>query len=111
SKKSLEKLGAGLGSDVPFCVRGGTAVARGTGENLSVVATAAPLWWVLGVSKVVLSTAAVYAAFDEVPHEGTHDPYPVADALARGDLEKLSSALQNDLQQPACALAPSIAAG
>jgi 4-diphosphocytidyl-2-C-methyl-D-erythritol kinase len=32
---ALEKMGAGLGSDVPFFVRGGTAMGRGTGTKLS----------------------------------------------------------------------------
>ena len=31
----LEKMGADLGSDVPFFVRGGTAIGRGTGTDLS----------------------------------------------------------------------------
>ncbi|EXX88534.1 4-diphosphocytidyl-2C-methyl-D-erythritol kinase, partial [Paenibacillus darwinianus] len=34
SKEELARLGAELGSDVPFCVTGGTAVARGRGEWL-----------------------------------------------------------------------------
>ncbi|MFY9587774.1 MAG: 4-(cytidine 5'-diphospho)-2-C-methyl-D-erythritol kinase, partial [Actinomycetota bacterium] len=35
SRKALEKLGASVGADVPFCVRGGTAGALGAGERLS----------------------------------------------------------------------------
>lgn len=31
----LEELGATLGSDVPFCISGGTAIATGRGEQLS----------------------------------------------------------------------------
>ncbi len=31
----LEKMGAGLGSDVPFFIRGGTAIGRGTGTDLT----------------------------------------------------------------------------
>ncbi len=31
----LEKMGAGLGSDVPFFIRGGTAMGRGTGIDLT----------------------------------------------------------------------------
>ncbi|MEN8008440.1 MAG: 4-(cytidine 5'-diphospho)-2-C-methyl-D-erythritol kinase [Candidatus Krumholzibacteriota bacterium] len=31
----LERLGAGLGSDVPFFIRGGTAMGRGTGTDLT----------------------------------------------------------------------------
>ncbi|MDF2671507.1 MAG: 4-(cytidine 5-diphospho)-2-C-methyl-D-erythritol kinase, partial [Paenibacillus sp.] len=33
-QEDLQKLGAELGSDVPFCVTGGTALATGRGEKL-----------------------------------------------------------------------------
>lgn len=35
TQSELEELGAKLGSDVPFCVAGGTAIATGRGEQLS----------------------------------------------------------------------------
>ncbi|GAB1542740.1 4-(cytidine 5'-diphospho)-2-C-methyl-D-erythritol kinase [Scytonema sp. NUACC21] len=35
TRAELEQLGAVLGSDVPFCVGGGTAIATGRGEQLS----------------------------------------------------------------------------
>lgn len=34
SREALAELGAGLGSDVPFCLRGGTCLATGRGEKL-----------------------------------------------------------------------------
>ncbi|MFN9600568.1 MAG: 4-(cytidine 5'-diphospho)-2-C-methyl-D-erythritol kinase [Dolichospermum sp.] len=35
TQSELEELGANLGSDVPFCIGGGTAIATGRGEKLS----------------------------------------------------------------------------
>ncbi|MBH8552083.1 4-(cytidine 5'-diphospho)-2-C-methyl-D-erythritol kinase [Nostocaceae cyanobacterium CENA357] len=35
TQSELEELGATLGSDIPFCVAGGTAIATGRGEQLS----------------------------------------------------------------------------
>ena len=35
TQSELEELGATLGSDVPFCIAGGTAIATGRGEQLS----------------------------------------------------------------------------
>jgi 4-diphosphocytidyl-2-C-methyl-D-erythritol kinase len=35
TQSELEELGANLGSDVPFCIAGGTAIATGRGEKLS----------------------------------------------------------------------------
>ena len=39
--EKLERLGAKLGSDVPFCVAGGTALATGRGEILTAAAAGA----------------------------------------------------------------------
>lgn len=111
SKKALEKIGAAIGADVPFCVRGGTAVVRGAGESLAPLVVRAPLWWVLAVPGGSLPTTEVYARFDELagaPADG--DPSVVADALARGDLERLAGALRNDLTGAAESLMPGLSA-
>jgi 4-diphosphocytidyl-2-C-methyl-D-erythritol kinase len=34
SRETLERIGCSIGSDVAFCIRGGTALARGRGERL-----------------------------------------------------------------------------
>jgi len=111
SKKALEKMGAGLGADVPFCVRGGTAAARGAGENLSVLPCPTPVWWVIGISGASLSTADVYEEFDRLGGGRVEDPYDVADALARADFDRLAAALRNDLERAALSLAPQIRSG
>ena len=111
SRKGLEKIGASLGSDVPFCVRGGTAFVTGVGDELSPVVCAQPLWWVLGVSGAALSTADVYAEFDRLGGGTLGDPHEVADTLARGDIARLGSALRNDLEAPAVALMPALGSG
>ena len=111
SKKALEKMAAGLGADVPFCVRGGTAAARGAGENLSVLPCPKPVWWVIGISGAHLSTADVYEEYDRLGGGRVEDPYDVADALARADWERLAVALRNDLERAALSLAPQIRSG
>lgn len=111
SRKALEKIGASLGADVPFCIRGGTCVARGAGEDLDVLACPTPMWWILGIAAEGLSTAAVYAAFDDLGGGEVGDPWEVADALARGDALRLAGALRNDLEPAALSLVPGLAAG
>lgn len=109
SRKALEKVGAGLGADVPFCVRGGTAVARGAGEALAPLAVRGELWWVIAMPSESLVTADVYARFDALggaPPES--DPSGLADALARGDVERVGSSLRNDLEPAALDLLPSL---
>ncbi|MBI4730253.1 MAG: 4-(cytidine 5'-diphospho)-2-C-methyl-D-erythritol kinase [Acidobacteria bacterium] len=108
SRKALEAVGAQVGSDVAFCVRGGTAGIQGTGEILAPLACRLPLWWVIAVPGAALSTAEVYARFDDLGGPGLGDPWEVADALARGDLDRLAASLRNDLEPAAEALLPGL---
>jgi 4-diphosphocytidyl-2-C-methyl-D-erythritol kinase len=43
TQSELEELGATLGSDVPFCIAGGGAIATGRGEQLSPLANLPPI--------------------------------------------------------------------
>jgi 4-diphosphocytidyl-2-C-methyl-D-erythritol kinase len=105
SKKALEKIGAGIGADVPFCVRGGTAGALGVGERLAPLIVREPLWWVIAKPLGSLSTAEVYKRFDELgTHSAEGDAHDLADALARGDLERIGASLRNDLYDAAVSL-------
>lgn len=105
SRKALEKIAAAVGSDVPFCVRGGTCAARGRGEILSPLPVRAPLSWVIAVPDAPLATADVYAAFDRAnPSPSITDPFELADALARGDIPRIGALLRNDLEPAACSL-------
>jgi len=115
SRKALEKLAITLGSDVPFCVRGGTAVVEGTGDRLTTLPVAGELWWVLLGSDLACSTAAVYERFDARGGGRALDlragPHELADGLARGDLARVAAALSNDLEPAALDLWPELAAG
>lgn len=111
SRKALERVAQGIGSDVPFCVRGGTAVVEGTGEQLISLPVRTPLWWVLGIAEEGLSTGTVYERFDRLGGGGLGDPSALADALAKGDLDRVAAELRNDLGPAAVSLAPAIAGG
>ncbi|HEY8417254.1 MAG TPA: 4-(cytidine 5'-diphospho)-2-C-methyl-D-erythritol kinase, partial [Limnochordales bacterium] len=65
-QETLARIGARLGADVPFCLYGGTAVARGIGEVLSPVPAAAPLAGVVVNPGFPVSTADVYRTYDEL---------------------------------------------
>jgi 4-diphosphocytidyl-2-C-methyl-D-erythritol kinase len=60
------QLAAGLGADVPFCVRGGRARVGGIGERV-VPLEDQPRSFVLLVPPLAVDTAAVYRAWDELP--------------------------------------------
>ena len=59
----LQELGAELGSDVPFCITGGTALATGRGEKLTPMPNPPQCWVILAKPPINVSTADVYGRF------------------------------------------------
>jgi len=102
SPDALERLGAGLGSDVPFFVRGGAQWATGRGECLSPQPLPEDLWIVVCRPVAALSTAAVYAAFDRLGPASPPDPEPPDGPWAS------SGWIENDLWPAARVLAPGL---
>ena len=113
SRDELSEVAAGLGSDVPFCLYGGTALGRGRGELLTPVLGSGHYWWVLALIEGSLSTPAVYAELDRRRETGPHlvadDASQVLSALRRGSPTELGRALSNDLMAPAVAMRPELA--
>jgi len=58
---ALAKIGAGLGSDVPFMLRGGTMVGRGRGEILTPLEPLKTGYFVIVKPEVSIPTAWVYS--------------------------------------------------
>ena len=67
----LRQVAPIVGADVTFFVAGGSALIEGAGERVT-RAAATPGWFALAWPGIELSTAAVYAAWDEVKGEGTN---------------------------------------
>jgi 4-diphosphocytidyl-2-C-methyl-D-erythritol kinase len=113
SRSVLERLAAGLGSDVAFLLHGGTALGTGHGEIVSPVLSRGEWHWVLAVAEAGLSTPAVYAELDRQRAAHAAAPESAADgvlaALRSGDVVALGRALRNDLQPPALQLRPNLA--
>jgi 4-diphosphocytidyl-2-C-methyl-D-erythritol kinase len=108
----LMALAAELGSDVPFCLVGGTAIGSGRGEVVTPAMTRGTYWWVVAPAEGGLATPQVYAAFDRLQaSRAVPDPEipdDVMAALCAGDVELLGKALTNDLQPAACSLRPDL---
>lgn len=77
--EELSALGLTLGADVPFCIRGGTMLAGGVGEELIRVPDMPFCAMVIAVGEDGVSTPQAYAALDEKydfftsPREETDD--------------------------------------
>lgn len=99
SEEELCSLGARLGSDVPFCIKGGTAVARGRGERLTFLPPAPNFWVVLvkpGALKI--STGEVYAALGK-DDMGCRFTKRMLEALDRGSKSDIKTSLGNALEE------------
>jgi 4-diphosphocytidyl-2-C-methyl-D-erythritol kinase len=104
----LLRRAATIGSDVPYCIEGGTALALGRGEQLTRLAPPAPMWFVLGMSNEPLPTKEVYGAFDDNHFEAEANSAPMMLALGAGDVGEIAASLHNDLEGPAFALRPEL---
>jgi 4-diphosphocytidyl-2-C-methyl-D-erythritol kinase len=104
---TLGKLGAELGSDVPFFFSGPAAWCTGRGEIVEPVAVGRPLHLVLACPSVGLSTASVFKAL-ELPARPV-DGAAIRQALAAGDVAEVGRRLHNRLEGPAMQLSPEVA--
>jgi 4-diphosphocytidyl-2-C-methyl-D-erythritol kinase len=108
-RDGLRDLAASVGSDVPFCTVGGTALATGRGTALAQVLCRGTFHWVVCTAAEPLSTAAVYDAWDEHCEPSEIEPDAVLAALRSEDAEALGAALHNDLEEAAFRLRPELA--
>lgn len=96
-EEALARVASSLGSDVPYCLTGGTCIGTGRGESLERLSDLRA-WFVLGISHNGLSTAQVYRAWDRSGRTGGPDVADVAAAVETGDLPLVGSLLHNDLE-------------
>lgn len=94
----LAELGSQIGSDVPFCVYGGTAIARGRGERIERLPESSPLWVVLVKPPIAVSTADVYRYLTLSNIHKHPDTQSMVQALANGELEEIAKNLVNVLE-------------
>ena len=91
----LERIGFTVGSDMPFCVRGGTALAEGRGEVLTDLTPLPDCWFVLCKPDFGIPTPSLFARVDG--GELTHRPdiNGMRLALETGDLPGVAARLGN----------------
>lgn len=98
----LEELAAQLGSDVPFFVRGGTALIEGRGEYVTALPDAEPLWIVLAKPAIGLPTAQVFRSLRPESYSAGDDTEAVVVAIREQrplPFERLSNALEPGVLQ------------
>lgn len=109
----LEHLAAELGSDVPYCIRGGTAFASGRGEKVRPLPSFGD-WELLLIKPAFgLSTPEVYGEFDRREQRARFASRIIEDHLRSKDsggtsFSILHTLFHNDLQAVSCAMRPEV---
>ena len=99
SLAQLQLLGAQLGSDVPFCLQGGTFWAEGRGEKLKEVNQFPEASIVIAAPNFSLSTAKIYGKWDEIGTRTNIDRSRLMKSMQAGDLGEACSYLANALEE------------
>ena len=95
SPPELAQVGESVGSDVPYCVLGGTALAEGRGEVLTPLPPLPKCWVVLCKPEFSISTPALFARIDSVRLRCRPDTQGAVAALKAGDLQEVARRLYN----------------
>lgn len=104
----LAELGAEIGSDVSFCVYGGTAIATGRGEKIEHIKTPPSCWVILAKPHIGVSTADVYGnlQLNRVTHP---DVERMVKSINSGDYEGICDAVGNVLEDVTFNMHPEVA--
>jgi 4-diphosphocytidyl-2-C-methyl-D-erythritol kinase len=109
SVEEMAQIGSEVGSDVAFCVHGGTALARGRGEKITPLPSPPPSWVILAKPPIGVSTAEIYGklSMNEV------NKYParskeMVQAIQNRDYQAVYQTLGNHLETVTLSLYPEV---
>ena len=95
SRRELEALSAAVGSDVAFCVAGGTALAKGRGERLEDLRALPACRFVVVKPDFAISTPELYRKLDSVPLRRHPDTAGLLQGIEAGDLNAVCRRMYN----------------
>lgn len=94
-REKLMELAAEVGSDVPFCVMGGTALAEGRGEILSPLPPMPDCFFVICKPEFSISTPELFKKLDSVHSRRHPDTAGIIQAIEKGDLSQICRRMYN----------------
>lgn len=106
--QKLMELGVKLGADVPYCILGKTALSEGIGEVLTPVNPLPPCYVLVVKPPIGVSTKMVYTNLRANELSSHPDVDGMVVALEKGDLEKVTSYMENVLETVTVKLYPEI---
>ena len=102
SRTQLMKIGAEFGSDIPFCIMGGTCLATGRGEVVNRFPATCPFAYMVLVKPAFgISTPWSYKRFDEAAVTRRPDLKAMEEAMVSQDLKAVGDQMVNLLEPAA----------
>ncbi len=108
SQEELMALGEEIGSDVPFCIRGGTALARGRGEKCTALPPPPQCWVILAKPPIHVSTADIFSKLklDQIQHRPNTEK--LIEAIKQKDFYGMCKAMGNVLEEVTIPMYPQV---
>lgn len=98
SKSEILEAGKKLGSDVPFCIEGGTALAEGLGEKLTHISGIPDCFILLAKPELCISTKEVYEGLNLADIKERPDIKEMIKCIDEKDLEGIAANMCNVLE-------------
>lgn len=95
----LCEIGVLVGADIPFCIMGGTALAKGIGEILTPLSPFPDCRFVVVKPSVSISTAAAYMAADNGGIKKRPQTLKLLEAIKKGDIKNAANSFSNVFEQ------------
>ena len=94
-REQLRCLSERIGSDVPFCVWGGTALASGRGEKLEALPDMPDCRFIICKPEFSISTPELFRKLDEIKLRCHPDTAGLVEAIRQGQLAQISRRMYN----------------
>lgn len=108
SFEELEEMSLKIGSDVPFCIRGGTQRVNGKGEVLKCLKDFSDVWFVIIKPKESVDTSWAYKEYDKCKNPDRPDIDLIQELMDKRDLTGLKGNTVNIFQNVVIPHKPSI---
>ncbi|MFV0361757.1 MAG: 4-(cytidine 5'-diphospho)-2-C-methyl-D-erythritol kinase [Suipraeoptans sp.] len=104
----MKAFGVKLGADVPYCLQGGTCLAEGIGEILTVLPNMPDCFIAISNPPYEVSTAEVFNAIDNKKEYKHPDTESIIEGIKEQDISKIARNMGNVLESVTSVMHPDI---
>jgi 4-diphosphocytidyl-2-C-methyl-D-erythritol kinase len=108
TNNELAEIGIEIGSDIPFCIYGNTAIVKGRGECVTPIPSLPLCWIVLAKPTHGVSTGDVFQLLEADRIEHHPDVNGMVQAIKHGDYDGITKNLGNVLESVTMELCPEV---